>query len=198
MSVHVERVTGARRHEVLPVLARLRIEVFRDFPYLYDGSLAYEETYLAQFARSDRAVIVVASDGAEIVGAATGAPMAEHAPEFAEPFRARGHDVERIFYFGESVLRSSYRGQGIGHAFFDEREAGAKALGGFTHCAFCAVVRPQDHPLRPKDYRPLDEFWTKRGYRKIDGLVAQYSWKDINRAEADEKPMQFWIRALTD
>ena len=27
--------------EVVSDLARLRIEIFRDFPYLYDGTLAY-------------------------------------------------------------------------------------------------------------------------------------------------------------
>eukprot|EP01031_Cornospumella_fuschlensis_P048144 gene48144-58971_t len=32
--------------DVLPALARLRITVFRDFPYLYDGDPAYEAAYL--------------------------------------------------------------------------------------------------------------------------------------------------------
>lgn len=196
MKVDIEAVTGEQRLAVLPALARLRIEVFRDFPYLYDGTLEYEERYLSELARSDRAVIVVASDNGEIVGAATGAPMAEHATEFAAPFAAYGFDISRIFYFGESVLRSSYRGRGIGHAFFDHREDHARRLGGFTHCAFCGVVRPASHPLRPASYRPLDEFWTKRGYRKIEGLTTTYSWKDIDRDAADEKPMQFWLREI--
>jgi len=71
-----------------------------------------------------------------------------------------------------------------------------KACGGFTHAAFCAVVRPEDHPLRPKDYVPLDAFWQKRGYAKADGLVTRFAWKDIDRSGETEKPMQFWMRAL--
>lgn len=37
MTITVAPVTGAGLAEVIPALARLRITVFRDFPYLYDG-----------------------------------------------------------------------------------------------------------------------------------------------------------------
>ena len=41
-----EALTGADVRTVLDDVARLRISVFRDFPYLYDGSLDYERDYL--------------------------------------------------------------------------------------------------------------------------------------------------------
>lgn len=196
MTVRVEALTGPALTEALEDLGRLRIEVFREWPYLYDGTLAYERKYVARFAAAPGSAVIVARDQDRIVGAATAAPMANHADEFAAPFRARGYDIKRIFYFGESVLLAAYRGQGLGHAFFDGREAHARALGGFTHATFCAVVRPFDHPLRPADYRPLDAFWMKRGYAKIDGLVTTYAWKDIDRPTETEKTMQFWMREL--
>ena len=180
----------------LPALARLRIEVFRDWPYLYDGTLEYEQKYLEKFAASEGAVIVAAIDGDDIVGVATGAPMIHHAEEFAAPFEAAGYDITNIFYLGESVLRAIYRGRGIGHAFFDEREAHARSLGGFESVAFCGVIRPSGHPKMPAGYRPLDDFWTKRGYRKMDGMIAEFGWKDIGDSEQTKKPMQFWMRKL--
>jgi GNAT superfamily N-acetyltransferase len=122
--------------------------------------------------------------------------MADVEPELAEPFRQHGMDIARIFYCGESVLLPAYRGRGLGHAFFDHREAQARRLGTFTHVAFCAVVRPQDHPLRPQGYVPLDPFWGKRGYAKADGLVAHFDWKDIDEPGETQKPMQFWLRSL--
>jgi GNAT superfamily N-acetyltransferase len=176
-------------------LARLRIAVFRDFPYLYDGDMAYEERYLATLAASAEAVVVGAWDGGILVGAATGAPMEDHADEFAAAFAGTGHDLPDIFYCAESVLLPEYRGQGAGHAFFDHREAAARRLGR-RHSAFCAVVRPADHPARPAGYRPLDTFWRKRGYRPLPGVVAEYSWRDVGDAEETAKPLQFWIRAL--
>ena len=195
-TIRVETLTGAALVPVLPALAQLRITVFRDFPYLYDGTVAYEEEYLAKFAAGKGAVCVVAFDGDRIVGASTGAPMAEHAGEFGAPFLAKRYDLAKLFYCSESVLLKSHRGHGLGHAFFDRREAHARSLGGFTQSTFSSVVRPADHPLRPADYQPLDAFWTKRGYKKADGLVASYTWKDIDQPHETPKQMQFWIKAL--
>jgi len=196
MTVRVAPLTGTGMIGALDALARLRIAVFRNWPYLYDGTLAYEQKYLTKFAAAQGAVIVAAYDGETIVGCATGAPMAEVEAEFAAPFQAHGYDISRIFYCGESVLLPAYRGRGLGHAFFDHREAQARALGGFTHVAFCGVVRPDSHPLRPPDYVPLDAFWQRRGYARADGLVTHFAWKDIDQPGETEKPMQFWMRAL--
>jgi GNAT superfamily N-acetyltransferase len=195
-NIRVASLTGAELKAALPALARLRMTVFRDFPYLYDGTLAYEEEYLDTFASAPGAICVTAYDGDAIVGASTGAPMIEHAGEFGAPFLEKGYDLPDLFYCAESVLLASHRGLGLGHAFFDRREAHARELGGFTHTTFSSVVRPIDHPLRPAGYQPLDAFWTKRGYAKADGLVAQYTWKDIDQPAPTAKDMQFWIKAL--
>ena len=196
MPLRIERLTGSAMLPALPALARLRISEFLDWPYLYNGSLEYEQKYLKDFAASHGAVIVTASNGDEIVGVSTGVPLVHHQSEFATPFMKAGFDIGRIFYFGESVLQPPFRGQGIGHLFFDEREGHARGLGGFTHTTFCGVVRPDDHPARPSDARPLDTFWIKRGYRKVDGLTATFSWPDVGELEKTEKRMQFWIRQL--
>jgi hypothetical protein len=64
------------------------------------------------------------------------------------------------------------------------------------HCAFCAVVRPPTHPLRPEAYQPLDPFWMKRGYTKVEGMTTEFSWKDVDRPDETAKTMQFWMKAL--
>jgi GNAT superfamily N-acetyltransferase len=200
MTITIEPLTGAALAEALPALARLRIGVFRDWPYLYDGTLDYEQDYLARFAKARDAVVVAARDGDTIVGVATASPLREHTERFAPLFEKHGYDPDRIFYFGESVLLKAYRGRGIGHAFFDHREAQARkcSAGGkpFTHTAFCGVVRPADHPARPANYVPLDAFWSKRGYVKQDGMLGAYTWQDIGEAQETEKPMQFWVKPL--
>ncbi len=116
MAIEVKSLTGEEIRTVLPALAKLRIVVFRDWPYLYDGTLEYEEKYLAKLAAASGAVCVIASDGDDIVGASTAAPMIEHADEFAGPFEKAGYDLDKIFYCGESVLLKSHRGHGLGHA----------------------------------------------------------------------------------
>lgn len=193
--IRVERLTGDVLASSLPGVARLRIEVFRAFPYLYDGDLAYEERYLQVYRESEDAILVGAWDGERLVGAATGTPMEDHADDFGAAMDGCGIPLENIFYCAESVLLPEYRGQGIGHRFFDAREAHARALGR-THCAFCGVVRPADHPLRPDSYRPLDAFWRKRGYTPVMGAVARFRWKDIERETETDHDLQFWMRAL--
>jgi GNAT superfamily N-acetyltransferase len=174
----------------------MRIAVFRHWPYLYDGTMDYETGYLSKFSKTEGAVIVVARDGDAIVGCATAAPLAGVEAEFSAPFRARGCDISRIYYCGESVLLPAYRGRGLGHSFFDHREAQARSLGGFTHSVFCAVVRPPDHPLRPQDYVPLDAFWSRRGYDRAEGMMTYFAWKDIDQPVETAKPMQFWMKDL--
>lgn len=196
MSCRVDSLTGEAMRAAIPQLARLRVTVFRDWPYLYDGTHDYESGYLRRFAASKDAVVIAAYDGDEVVGAATGAPLGDHADDFAKAFAGDELDISSIFYCGEFVLLPAYRGQGIGHAFFDGREAHARKLGRFTHITFCGVVRPDDHPLKPANYRPLNSFWTKRGYRKADGLTTTYTWKDIDQAGETAKAMQFWLKAL--
>lgn len=193
--MQVRALTGADLEAALDDVARLRITVFRDWPYLYDGDLDYERDYLAAYRDSPGAIIVGAFDGAKLVGAATGTPMADHAAEFAAPFAQVPVPMADIFYCAESVLLPDYRGRGLGHAFFDLREAHACALGA-THAAFCSVIRPADHPLRPEGARSNDAFWRKRGYAPLPGVVAEFHWKDLGESAESVKPLQFWMRAL--
>ena len=158
----IRPLTGAALEAALPQVAQLRIEVFRDWPYLYDGDLAYETRYLEHFRTSPRAVLVGAFDGPHLVGASTGAPLTDHADDFAQAFDGYDLPLETMFYCAESVLLPHYRGRGIGHRFFDLREAHARDLG-FSASCFCAVERPATHPAKPAAHRPLDAFWRARG-----------------------------------
>lgn len=195
MAVTVETLPAHRIEQAIDALARLRIAVFAEWPYLYQGDADYEHDYLAEFAVAPEAALIVARDGDEIVGAATASPLAAQKQEFKAPFVEAGWDIARTFYFGESVLLPGYRGQGIGHAFFDHREAASRAAGARV-ATFCAVQRPADHGLRPAGYRPLDAFWTKRGYAKVEGLVTSFDWLDIGETQETPHPMQFWARQL--
>jgi len=195
MSLVVEPLTGEALQGHLDDLSRLRIEVFRDYPYLYHGELAYERRYLAGLSTSRNAVIVVASEDGFVVGASTGAPLADQPAEIIAPFREHGDDVGGIFYFGESVLRRSHRGRGIGVRFFDLREAHARRLG-FAMTVFCAVIRPEGHPRRPADHVPLDAFWRHRGYAPLSGYQCAISWRELGEDGESPKPMQFWHRRL--
>ncbi len=188
-------LTQEERLAAIPQLAALRIEVFRDWPYLYDGTVEYEAAYLREFGEESGSVLVIAEHDRQIVGAATASPMASQKSEFRDAAQALGLDVNSLFYFGESVLLPAYRSMGIGHEFFDAREAAARDAGA-SMTAFCAVVRPVDHPLRPSNPRDLAQFWESRGYAPVEGMTCSFDWKDIDQADETGHQMQFWLRAL--
>ena len=196
MDLHFTPYRGAGIRAVFEPLARLRIAVFRDFPYLYEGSIDYEREYLNTYAAAERAFLLAVFDAGRMVGATTCIPLADETADVQAPFRAAGFDVEEVFYFGESILLPEYRGLGLGHRFFDAREAHAAAFGSYRLTCFCAVERPADHPLRPDAYRPLDAFWIKRGYRKAPDLRTEFSWPDLGETFSTPKTMIYWTRPL--
>jgi GNAT superfamily N-acetyltransferase len=195
MALVIEAHRGEAARPYLPAVAALRIEVFREWPYLYDGSADYEERYLASYAASPASLIAVARDGDQVVGAATAMPLVGHSDDVVPPLAAAGFDPATVYYFGESVLKASHRGRRLGHGFFDAREAAARELG-FRWAAFCAVQRPSDHPARPPDYRAHDGFWAKRGFVRRPDIVGHFAWRDVGDAEETVKPMTFWIKEL--
>jgi GNAT superfamily N-acetyltransferase len=189
------RVRGEPLRAALQELAELRIQVFREYPYLYEGSLDYERRYLESYENAEESCLVVAQHGERVVGAATAVPLLAHGEEVAPALKAAGFDPKEVFYFGESVLLSAYRGRGVGHAFFDAREQAAREAG-FRMATFCAVERPAGHPQRPQDYVGHERFWQKRGYRRRPDIVAQFSWRDLGEPQETAKPMVFWVREL--
>ena len=183
---------GDAIHSAVDDFAAVRMRVFHEFPYLYEGTLEHEREYLQTYCNAPDAFLFAAYDGDKMIGATTCIPL----KDVRQPFLDAGMDIDKIFYFGESVLLPEYRGLGLGHRFFDEREAHVRSFGTYRYMAFCAVNREANHPLKPSDYRPNDAFWTKRGYRKNPDLVCSMSWLDIGETAKTKKSLTFWMKAL--
>ncbi|MEZ5463833.1 MAG: GNAT family N-acetyltransferase [Lysobacteraceae bacterium] len=178
----------------LDALARLRIAVFRDWPYLYDGDLDYERDYLAAYAKSADSFCALALANGEAVGASTGIPLADDAPGSDRAFVDAGMMPEDVFYFGESILLPAWRGHGLGHRFFDLREEHARSLGRFRWTAFCAVRREPNDPRRPVGHRNNDRFWQGRGYVRQPGMSCELSWKEVGAEASSTHRLDYWLR----
>ena len=187
---------GAEVAQHLDAVAALRIAVFREYPYLYDGDAAYEARYLRAYVDDPDSLCVLALDGDKVVGASTALPLAGEGAAFQRPFLERGLPVGDVFYCAESVVLPGYRGRGLGHAFFDAREAHARRLGRFRWTAFAAVDRAPDDPRRPAGARDNADFWTRRGYARQPGMTMRLAWREHGEALETEKPLTFWLRPL--
>ncbi len=186
-------LSGGQAAPYVEELARLRIAVFREYPYLYEGDMAYETAYLDTFLQAQDNVLILVREQERIVGASTGLPMVEETDNIKEPLIEAGYNIQRVFYYGESVLLPEYRGQGWGKAFFAERERFARSLGRFDTLTFCAVERPEGHPLRPAGYQPLDPFWKQQGFEPTSHFC-YIRWQERGETEEKAKPLRYWVK----
>ena len=195
-NIKIRAFTGSGVKTYIPSLAKLRIDVFKEFPFLYAGDMDYEMRYLKKFTSCKEAIAVIIFDGQKIVGASTGLPLEDESEEIKKTFIEHGSNPADYFYFGESILIQSYRGRGLGHHFFDIREAHVAHLKRFKHICFCTVIRTQNHPRRPSDSMPLETFWKKRGFTEHPHFRGTLSWKDLDEEKETAKPMIFWTKDL--
>ena len=177
-------------------IARLRIDIFREFPYLYDGDLDYESKYLKKFANTPDSIIIILQDGDKIVGAITGLPLFYEEPNVRAPWIDNGLEVDGVYYFSEILLYSKYRGKGYGAKIFALAEKTVATFNRYNQISLATVVREDDHPLKPKHYVALDYFWQARGYERKSNFICHIPWKDLTESEETNKPLVFWLKNI--
>ena len=194
-AIQIRTYTGAAMVEAHAAFQSLHVEVFRDWPYLYAGN-PHEKPYITSYLAHPRAALFLASHQGAPIGAATCLPLGDESANVQAPFRARGWDVRRFFYFGEGVVLAAWRGKGLGVRFFELRESHARAVSTADYAVFCSVRRPADHALRPAEPHTNDAFWRRRGYVPLAGVSCIMTWPDIGEAEPSQHTLDFWIKSL--
>jgi GNAT superfamily N-acetyltransferase len=193
--IEIRVLSGADVAAYIDDIATLRIIVFREYPYLYDGTLEAERKYLRHYADNPRAVVIIAMDDGRMAGAVTGIPLAGESPELLEPFRAQRIAVEGIYYVGEMMFYREYRAKGLGSRLWRHLETHARGLGGFDTMACATVARPDDHPCRPPGYLPIDRFCLRHGLVKQPELAVSLGWQEIDGAQHVNR-LVFWLKPL--
>jgi len=189
------KLTGKQILPYIKDLANLRIQLLREYPYLYDGDMEYEEEYLQPYLKSEKSKVMLVMDNEKIVGATTAIPLKDEVLDIREPFLQNNENINKIFYLGESLLLPEYRGQGTYKEFFRFREEVAKEQG-YTKTAFMSVVRPADHPCKPKKYQSLEPIWQHFGYHCVPNLLVFFPWKEIGESAQSKKPLMIWMKNL--
>ncbi len=202
MTLRLEKFSGSQLESqiasYIPTIAQLRLEVFRDFPHLYQSTLAYEEKSLQILVQAPHCFILLVFDVEQLVGASIALPFeyAFKTAELKQRLSQQGYSPEAFMYFYQSALKQSYRHQGVGTRFFTEREIYANSLKEFNYCCFYAIQRPLDHPQCPIHYVPLDHFWSRRGYTPFSPMEISVAWQDRGETVKSSKIMQFWMKKL--
>lgn len=194
--IHVRAFVGPALRTYLHSIAKLRTDVFRDYPYMEEPDLNRETLELRKYIASKESIGVLIFDNTTLVGVSLGIPLSLERDAIRKPFLDNLSDISSYFYFGESALLKQYRNRGIGHHFFDVREAHVKQFKKYKHICFFDPIRPEVESFKPVDYLPLHDFWRKRGYVHYPDLQCHVIWKEVHEEEATEKPLTFWIKDL--
>ena len=192
--IHVRSFTGVGIKPYLHSMAKLRVQVLREYPFYEDSDLYKEMQCLRKISSSKESIAVLIFDGTTLVGSSVGYPLSIEEPNVLKPFVEKNLPINSFFYFGDSILLKQYRGRGIGHHFFDAREAHVHHHNKYRHICFCVPTLMEDEKARPADYVPLTDFWRKRGFVHHPELHCVMSWKNIDEAHPSEKTMSFWIK----
>ncbi|MBS0628498.1 MAG: GNAT family N-acetyltransferase [Verrucomicrobia bacterium] len=193
----IEIIQGREILTYIHKLATLRISVFREYPYLYDGTLDYEEEYLLMYVQSKESIWIVVEEKGKMIGAVTGLPLIDAIEEIKNPFLKDEKSIKDIFYLGEILLLKEYRKSGIGYELYRLFEKKVQSFEHYKKITLCEVKRPGSDVRRPDDYVPLDSLWNRQGFIKQGDKVSYLSWKEIGSEEEMQQPMVFWMKSFS-
>lgn len=188
-------LTGPDAIESLDGVASLRIDIFREFPYLYDGKRGDEIHYLRRYAEKPGACVITVSDGDTLVGAATGIPLQYEHRSMVEPVRVADYPVDEMYYVGEVLFYPKYRNRVLGQRLLSMIEEHVRSLGNYRYLTCATVVRPDDHPLRPVEYVPIERFLARTSFIALTDVSATIAWRETDGIDRKHL-MRFWIKEL--
>jgi GNAT superfamily N-acetyltransferase len=195
MVITEQLLTGAAIADVLDELATLRLDIFADYPYLYRGRREDELSYLKTYADTADACVLLARDGAAVIGAATGMPLVHEDARMIAAFAGTDLPLDEVYYVGELLFLRPYRQGGLGMKLLGLLESQVRSLGPYRRLTCATVERPDDHPRRPPDYLPITRFLARTGFSRLTGVTTSFSWRETDGVTRDH-PMQFWSKEL--
>lgn len=189
-------LSGAAIAEVLDDVATLRLEIFREYPYLYQGFREDELKYLSTYAETPDTCVILAYDGHKVVGAVAGMPLIHEDAQMLDAFTGTEFSLNAAYYVGELLFLAAYRNCGLGQKLLDRLESHIRSLSRYRSLTCATVERPDDHPLRPHDYIPITRFLARTGFVRLSGVTTSFMWRETDGVKRDHT-MQFWNKELT-
>jgi len=188
-------LAGAAIADGLEDMATLRLDIFQEYPYLYKGRREDELNYLVTYAKAPDACLILAFDGHAIIGAVTGMPLIHEDAQMRDAFAGTTVPLNEIYYVGELLFCPAYRNYGLGQRLLARLESHIRSLGNYRKLTCATVERPDDHPLRPRDFIPITRFLARTGFERLSGVSTHFAWQEADDVTRDH-PMQFWIKGL--
>lgn len=187
---------GHKAEPSLEAIASLRLDIFREYPYLYEGLRDDELRYLRSYAEKPGACVILVEDAGKTIGAATGMPLKHEDQHLLDSFAGTAHLIDKSYYVGELLFYRDYRHRGFGSRLLARIEEYVRSLGPYSHLVCMTVMRPPDHLLCPADYAPIERFLARTGFVPMAGITSTIAWREIDGVRRDHL-LQFWRKDLS-
>jgi GNAT superfamily N-acetyltransferase len=195
MDISERLLKGSQIQDYLEQIAQLRLTIFKEYPYLYDGGLKDELVYLQHYTNHAEATAIITSCGNELAGAVTAIPLQYESEEITSPLASMQYPVECTIYIGELLFYPDYRNKGLGTRLLSGIEQHFHSQKNYEYLTSATVNRAEDHLCRPEGYVPIERFLQRNQFAKMPGVTTHITWKEIDGVHRDHE-MQFWIKAL--
>ncbi|NRB10457.1 MAG: GNAT family N-acetyltransferase [Rickettsiaceae bacterium] len=193
---NIKALTGIEAREYFNEIANLRINIFCEFPYLYKGTLEYEQEYLNMYFDSKNSLIQLVFDQHNnVVGFTSFIPLKETITEIQQPFINNNINIAEYYYFGDAIIKPSHRGQGILRELFSYNETTAQKKG-YNNVVFMTVIRPDHHPIKPNNYRSLEPIWQYFGYKLLENIEINLAWEQVDSKKQENNTLRIWKNSL--
>ncbi|MDO4570881.1 MAG: hypothetical protein Q4D38_10885 [Planctomycetia bacterium] len=178
----------------LESLGRLRLKVFREYPYLYEGALETEVEHLKCYSRDASGMLLALFDDADrLVGAATGLPAL--APwEDASLLVFDPQREGKTFYWGEFILEKPFRGKKWGQEMYRRGEETIFRTLGFENIGIYMIRTSEADAKRPADYLDVKEFVKRRGYRLLPDAQVVWDWAPVGETRKVPHTLDAWLK----
>ncbi len=196
-ALRVEAFKGKQGKKFSADIIRFYITMFKEFPYLYDGSYEVEKEEKDYFYTSDCSLTLIVFDQDEIVGVSRSILLSEYLEDLEFSSASEDFNQTDYMYIAEVMIKEQYRGQGLLRLFFDYHEQFAREQK-CSYSLFATVVRPVDHPLRPVDYRSLEPLWKHFGYTTLSEPKMILAWKQIDTEKLVDNQLDLWCKKVVN
>jgi len=194
-NLYMKVLSGPDAREYFEDIAQIRISLFSEYPYLYEGTIEHEKEYLETYFKSSCALILLVFDGQKIVGFSNSIALSEESEEMKTPFIEHKLNLSEYLYIGEVMIYKPYRNKKILRKFLEFHENTALTQG-YSHMIFMTVERPDNHPARPDNHRLLDPVWKHFGYQQIPGLQIHFMWPQVDTNQDTENTLAIWQKNI--
>ncbi|HLC06649.1 MAG TPA: GNAT family N-acetyltransferase [Candidatus Babeliales bacterium] len=185
---------------LLPFVAQLRVNIFRNYPYLYDGNIAEEMDNLEKYAQHNNSALAIAYYNENPVGFLCGSDLIHYSVHFensvADLFKGVDLNIENYYYCADIIILPEHRGKYLAPQLFDAIENYAQQKG-YTACCFI-TEHHENHPLKPRDHKSLVPLWNSLNYKK-SALITYASWQTHQvdgTIKLEQHPLIFWLKNL--